>query len=306
MWASLLGFVLLSAYATAVPSWWDKLRAPHEIPEWQEQHPALMALLDNDDDAIGATVDFESRIVNGNKATPHQFPYQAALVVRLESENTICGGSLLSTKYVLTAAHCTDLSLYVTVYLGVHNLSDYTEHTRVVQTVFRSDIIVHEQYNTSGYQNDVSVIKLPVPVAFSYAIQPVRLPSFDHKDNTFLSVEAIVSGWGRTTDASPDGTDTLHYATLSVISNAACRTLYPTLQDTNICTRGANRSGTCQGDSGGPMVIREDDGVLTQIGIVSFGSGLGCEYNWPNVFARLTSFLCWLGCHTDVQLRNHP
>lgn len=240
MWSFVLGIILLGASVFAAPSWWNSLRAPHEIPEWQEQHPALMALAE-------ATVDFESRIVNGNKATPHQFPYQAALVVRLESETTICGGSLISQNYVLTAAHCTDLSLYVTVYLGVHNLSDYTEHTRVVQTVFRSDIIVHEQYNTSGYQNDVSVIRLPVPVQLNYAIQAVRLPSFEHKDDTFLNVAAFVSGWGRTSDSSLDGTDTLHYATLSVISNTACRALYPTLQDNNICTRGANRSGTCQG-----------------------------------------------------------
>uniref|UniRef100_A0A1B0D7L6 Uncharacterized protein n=1 Tax=Phlebotomus papatasi TaxID=29031 RepID=A0A1B0D7L6_PHLPP len=275
MWSQLLGSLFLIASVSALP-WWRSLRAPYEIPEWQEKHPALMELVKR------TNVDFGSRIVNGNEAFPHQFPYQTALVVRLENESTICGGSLISASYVLTAAHCTDLSVFVTVYLGVHNLSDYTEGTRVVQTVFRSDIVVHELYNTSGYQNDISVIKMPMPVTFNDAIRP---------------------DGGRTTDASWDGTDVLHYVKLSVISNTACRALYPTLQESNICTRGENRSGTCQGDSGGPLVIMEDDGIYTQIGIVSFGSGIGCSFNWPNVFVRLTSFLCWLGCHTDLPVR---
>ncbi|XP_059620019.1 brachyurin-like [Phlebotomus argentipes] len=299
MWSLLLGLLPLCASVLGMPSWWSTLRAPHEIPEWQQKHPALMALL-------SASPDFQTRIVNGNEASPHQFPYQAALVVRLESDHTICGGSLISENYILTAAHCTDLSIYVTAYLGVHNLSDYAEHTRIVQTIFRSQIIVHEQYNTSGYQNDISVMKLPVPVMLSYAIQLVRLPSYLQQEESFLNVAAKVSGWGRTTDASQDTSDILRYAEVSVISNAACRTLYPTLQDNNICTRGDNRAGTCQGDSGGPMVITEDDGSFTQVGIVSFGSSLGCAYNWPNVFVRLTSFLCWLNCHTDVAIRDHP
>ncbi|GAB0098283.1 chymotrypsin [Sergentomyia squamirostris] len=295
MW-SFAGVIFLAVATFGAPSWWDSLRAPYEIPEWQEQHPALMAL-------VSEGFVPESRIVNGNQASPHQFPYQAALVVRLASENTICGGSLISQNYVLTAAHCTDLSVYVTVYLGVHNLSDYTEHTRIVQTVFRSEIVVHEQYNTSGYQNDISVIKMPTPIVLSYAIQPVRLPSIDQADVTFLNEAATVSGWGRTTDTTQDTSEILNYAVLNVISNQACRTLYPTLQENNICTRGSNRAGTCQGDSGGPMVITESDGIFTQVGVVSFGSGLGCEFNWPNVFVRLPSFLCWLGCHSDVSIR---
>lgn len=53
---------------------------------------------------------------------------------------------------------------------------------------------------------------------------------------------------------------------------------------------------------GGPLVINED-GVWTQIGIVSFVSNKGCSSGHPSGYVRTTSFLNWISIHTGVAIR---
>jgi hypothetical protein len=55
-----------------------------------------------------------------------------------------------------------------------------------------------------------------------------------------------------------------------------------------------------QGDSGGPLVYREDDNIYTQIGVVSFGSAVGCQQGYPVVFTRVPSFLSWISSNTGI------
>lgn len=87
---------------------------------------------------------------------------------------------------------------------------------------------------------------------------------------------------------------------LPVITNLACRTRFPGLiTDDHVCADGAN-GGPCQGDSGGPLsVVEERDGRTTQIGVVSFGLGFGCELNWPSAYLRVTRYLDWIAENTD-------
>lgn len=46
------------------------------------------------------------RVVGGQLANPGQFPYQVALFVNMWLGTALCGGSLISENYVMTAAHC--------------------------------------------------------------------------------------------------------------------------------------------------------------------------------------------------------
>lgn len=122
----------------------------------------------------------------------------------------------------------------------------------------------------------------------------------------------------------------LQFVRVPVITNTACRLRFPTAVDeTNICTSGDGGLSPCnvscifflsficsinivlfsfclheQGDSGGPLTITDADMRTTQIGAVSFGSALGCEREWPAVYARLTSFIEWIGDNSDVVIRD--
>ncbi len=65
------------------------------------------------------------RVVNGKEARPNEFPWQVAMV-RAGGYRVMCGGSIISDRHVLTAAHCTEGIKYSTdieVLLAEHDLS---------------------------------------------------------------------------------------------------------------------------------------------------------------------------------------
>lgn len=88
---------------------WTSVRPLWQIPEWQAKHPAHMEIVRNSG-MLEKTVRFgpSGRIAGGQEAARHQFPYMAGLVTHLASGNGFCGGSLISSNYVMTAAHCLD------------------------------------------------------------------------------------------------------------------------------------------------------------------------------------------------------
>jgi len=102
----------------------------------------------------------ETKIFGGKEAAIGQFPYQAAITV---DDDDFCGGSLISKKWVLTAAHCVKRFVQWTVALGAHNIRESSEPGRM--TLMSKKAIPHENY--SYLQNDVAVIQLPQDVQFS-------------------------------------------------------------------------------------------------------------------------------------------
>jgi secreted trypsin-like serine protease len=99
--------------------------------------------------------------------------------------------------------------------------------------------------------------------------------------------------------------DELKFTDVNIITNSECAQYFGPLITANmVCvdTNGGTES-PCNGDSGGPLVITESDGLPTEVGIVSFGSGAGCESGAPGVFARVASYLDWIETNTGVTIR---
>ncbi|KAJ9580604.1 hypothetical protein L9F63_024219 [Diploptera punctata] len=235
------------------------------------------------------------KIVNGQQATRGQFPYQAA--VYLDS-SSFCGGSLISTTFVLTAAHCAQSVSRFTVYLGAQALSA-SESGRVIVT--STSKIVHASYNPSTIANDIALIRLPSAVSLTSFIQTIALPGRSLSSNSFAGSTVTVSGWGRTA-TSTSVSNQLNYVDLTVITNSACSSFFGSyILASTICADGSNRQGSCNGDSGGPMVVTSG-GQRIQIGVVSFGSGLGCTAGYPTAYARVTSFLDWISTNSGVAI----
>ncbi|EDV51088.2 brachyurin [Drosophila erecta] len=247
----------------------------------------------------GATLP-NGRITGGQIAEPNQFPYQVGLLLYVDGGAAWCGGTIISDRWIITAAHCTDsLTTGVDVYLGAHDRKNPKEVGQQIIFVEKKNVIVHEKWDADAISDDISLIKLPVPIEFNKYIQPANLPVKSNSYNTYSGENAIASGWGRTSDAELGATDILQYAKVPIMTNSGCSPWYlGMVSASNICIKTSGGISTCNGDSGGPLVL--DDGSNTLIGATSFGIVFGCELGWPGVFTRITYYLDWIEEKTGV------
>lgn len=241
-----------------------------------------------------------NRIANGSPASNNQFPHQVSILSPSGSGSTVCGGSLISRDWVLTACHCTINRQQFNIRLGSLNLNS----GGTSQTSF--SVVNHPQYNPSNLNNDVSVIRLPTSVTLTASINAIRLPRVSQQSTTFANSRTTVSGFGAT-GPNTGVSQVLRWVDLRIIPNSQCAGTYGSSVVVGhvVCGLGWNtpsNQGVCGGDSGGPLFIAED-GTRTQIGVVSFAASAGCNRGLPSGFMRTSHFVNWIAQHTGIAAR---
>uniref|UniRef100_A0A3Q2R305 Peptidase S1 domain-containing protein n=1 Tax=Fundulus heteroclitus TaxID=8078 RepID=A0A3Q2R305_FUNHE len=184
----------------------------------------------------------------------------------------------------------------VTVYLGRQS-QEGSNPNQVIRAV--SQIISHPDYYF-GFDNDIALLKLSVPVNFTSYISPVCLAA---SNSTFYSgVKSWVTGWGETGyyDPLPSPKNLLEVEA-QIVGSGQCRCDYSeiladVISDNMICAGfREGGKGPCFGDSGGPLVSKQGDRWI-QAGIVSFGIGCAKPF-FPAVYARVSQYNNWINSH---------
>ncbi|XP_036449667.1 trypsin-3-like [Colossoma macropomum] len=227
--------------------------------------------------AFAAPIDDDDKIVGGYECTKNSVPYIASLNVGYH----FCGGSLINSLWVLSAAHCYQSSIQVR--LGEHNI-DVSEGTE--QFISSSKVIRHPNYSSSTLNNDIMLIKLKSAATLNSYVRAVSLPSSCASAGTYC----LVAGWGNTLSSGTNYPSTLRCLDIPILSNSVCSSAYPGQITSNMFCAGFVEGGkdSCQGDSGGPVVCNS-----VQQGIVSWGYGCALK-NKPGVYTKVCNYVSWI------------
>lgn len=224
----------------------------------------------------------QTRILNGIDSFRGQFPFFAHLYIYSAENIEKCGGSLISSEWLLTAAHCLENFEYVDVSLGFLHHGAYWRRDRLEFYVTKRDVHLHPDYHTDSIFHDIALIHLPEPVIFSSIIQPIKL------SNVALPQEADVIVIGNSVRENAF----IQYAPMTTCSKDECLQTYPMLENSKsiFCAKNLEDRSIVLGDSGSP-VIRQDDGSL--VAISSFILD-GYRKGKPQGFTTIFGYRKWI------------
>nr|XP_036671216.1 trypsin beta [Drosophila suzukii] len=222
------------------------------------------------------------RVVGGHPSDVWNQPH----VVNIRRRgNFECGGSLVTPRCVLTAAHCLkegQPSDFV-VRGGVTYLRDMS-NARYVRK-----ILLPAAYSRTTLDHDVALLQLQHPLQASVA-RPISLAVNSPRPGSFVRV----SGWGLTDDSSTSLPNQLHSVHVRVMPQWECRDLYRGYRNITasmFCASIPGLKDACAADSGGPVVNAH--GFL--VGVVSWGRANRCAAaNSPGVYSDVSYLSDWI------------
>merc|ERR1712131_534212 len=230
-------------------------------------------------------VDDENYIIGGQPAGHGEFPYQISLrMMRGSRGQHICGGTLISSTWVLCAAHCfqsrSPSSYRVRVGKWHLNSPDGSE-----QDIPIAAIHVHSQFNSpQQFQHDIALLQLARPASGAY-VGTASLPAAgaDYRGQT-----CTLSGWGLVRRHPQQLADQLQKVTGQIWTRAKAQAEWGRNKPPGTVVFGEpGRWSACMGDSGGPLACGG-----TVVGVVSFGPG-ECAGK-PGVFTEVSQFIDWI------------
>ncbi|NXR11271.1 CFAI factor, partial [Semnornis frantzii] len=240
------------------------------------------------------------RIVGGETARKGEFPWQVAIRDTTNEGSTVyCGGVYIGGCWVLTAAHCVSakrVHLY-RVWVALLHITQRNEET---DTLRLKQIIIHEKYNASTYENDIALLELRSSATGKCSPQhtvPACIPWSEYMFRT--GERCKVSGWGLEKGYAKQYI--LKWGNVNLFQN--CSELYPGRFFNKMACAGTYDGSidSCKGDSGGPLVCFDAEKVAYVWGIVSWGENCG-DAGHPGVYTQVASYYDWISHHVTRSL----
>lgn len=276
-------------------------------------HPEIFTKTDDDDDQLfncrnnNQLLPIGDRIGGGQTANREQFPWHTAIYYK-KVDNFIyhCGGTLVTRRAILTAAHCVteDGSKLneqdFLIYMGLFSLKREIGGEQIRKV---SKIMVHPEYDRAGLYSDIAVVKFLDPIEKNSYVLPICLwEETDDGVMHFSNMKGVVAGWGLNENGQIN--ENLTFLNLPIVSRAKCiekdRTFYtPLLNGRTYCAGDGNGKSVCNGDSGGGMVLYDKKSQVFRLrGVVSASirkqNTLMCDLNFYAIFTDVTKFRSWL------------
>ncbi|KAL0477986.1 PRSS55 [Acrasis kona] len=238
----------------------------------------------------------EARIAGGQVSGTNQFPYTVELINTLSNGQSVCGGSLINRRYILTAAHCylenPNISA-ANVIVGTNDLN-----ANDAQVIRISHAIVHPGYNNETYENDIAIAVLSRDVPESSTTQYMVLSTTAPSANTNL----WVAGWGITSDNAQNIPLLQNYAELYAVDGSRCRNAFNIFSEQDsLCLYGVNQQ-PCSGDSGSAAVLQTlSNGRFVGVGVVSYGRD-SCTRRQDslNVFTSIPAYYNFIALNANL------
>ncbi|XP_066240409.1 neurotrypsin [Saccopteryx leptura] len=242
----------------------------------------------------------QKRIIGGNNSLRGGWPWQVSLRLRTSHGDgrLLCGATLLSSCWVLTAAHCfkrygNTTQNYVVRVGDYHTLvpEEFEEEIRVQQ------IVIHRAYRPDSSDYDIALVRLQGPgqrcTRFSSHVLPACLPLRRERPQKTAS-DCYITGWGDTGRAY---SRTLQQAAVPLLPRRFCEERYKGRFTGRMLCAGnlheLSRVDSCQGDSGGPLVCKRPGARWAVYGVTSWGHGCGAKDS-PGVYTKVSAFVPWI------------
>jgi|GEM_PF-2414503 len=253
------------------------------------------------DDIVAAHADSGDRIVGGIDAPLGKWPSMAAIYENRPGKppRFFCGGTIIGTQWMLTAAHCAASMLKegnpasYFIREGTQDLN--SSKKRDIDVV---DVVLNETYAPQVMLNDIALLKLNSPASAPRQKLVSQTLSATLVSNKRMST---VIGFGLTSE-NGSVSARLKQVDIPIVGEPACRQVYGADRITaaNFCA-GEQDQDSCQGDSGGPLFVVNEAGEQLQAGVVSWGKGCARQ-GFYGVYASVGNFEQWIKQHVpDAQ-----
>ncbi|XP_049868792.1 spaetzle-processing enzyme-like [Pectinophora gossypiella] len=279
---------------------------PANQNRWNRQSGYPRRFTRDTPETVGIT--FDNRIAGGKETDLYQYPWTVLLKTTFDYGDRLgtfnCGGSLISGRYVLTAAHCvyeentriSKLEIYLAEYdkrTFPRDCKSSPEGMTCIDNILvqGEGVVVHPNYDDMRLQNDIALVKLQENVPYTEYIRPICLPPINIDNPNFSNLRLAVAGWGRNGSLP---SEVKQSTVVNLVPQRQCSNAYPQLTEKHLCAAGKTGEDTCKGDSGGPLMMLYE-GRYYVSGVVSGKrADSRCGTSVPSLYTNVYHYVNWI------------